>query len=163
MELLRGGQLSNLIKEKKNNNEKFTDEEASTIMRCVFQAVSYIHSLGIVHRDLKPGKALSNNDHTNADNILVGDPNDFETIKIADFGLSAKYDHFSFANLDQHCGTLIFMAPEVALKKEYSRSVDIWSTGIVMYMLLTGGNHPLFTSKDDPESYKDKLKRTTEL
>lgn len=93
----------------------------------------------------------------------MGDPNDFQTIKIADFGLSAKYDHFSFANLDQHCGTLIFMAPEVALKKEYSRSVDIWSTGIVMYMLLTGGSHPLFTQKDDAESYKEKLKNTTEL
>ena len=89
-----------------------------------------------------------------SDNILVGDHNDLSTIKLADFGLSAKYDHSSFTTLDQHCGTLIFMAPEVALKKEYSRSVDIWSTGIIMYMLLTGGSHPLFNSKDDSESYK---------
>ena len=55
------------------------------------------------------------------------------------------------------------MAPEVALKKEYSRSVDIWSTGIVMYMLLTGGSHPLFNSKDNAESYKQKLKKVKEL
>ena len=51
------------------------------------------------------------------------------------------------------------MAPEVALKKEYSKSVDIWSLGIIMYMLLTGGSHPLFTSKDSAESYKAKLRK----
>lgn len=55
------------------------------------------------------------------------------------------------------------MAPEVAFKKEYSKSVDIWSIGIILYMLLTGGNHPLFTSKDDTESYKLKLKKSTSL
>lgn len=51
------------------------------------------------------------------------------------------------------------MAPEVAFKKEYSKSVDVWSTGIVLYMLLTGGSHPLYNSKDSVESYKDKLKK----
>jgi len=55
------------------------------------------------------------------------------------------------------------MAPEVALKKEYSRCVDIWSTGIILYMLLTGGSHPLFSNKDDPESYKLKLKNISAL
>lgn len=92
---------------------------------------------------------------------MVGDSNDFSNIKLADFGLSAKYEHSSFATLDQHCGTLIFMAPEVAFNKEYSKSVDLWSTGIIMYMLLTGGSHPLFTSKDDAVTYKQKLKKIT--
>jgi len=90
---------------------------------------------------------------------LIGDVNDLSTIKLGDFGLSAKYEHSSFITLDQHCGTLIFMAPEVALKKEYSRSVDIWSLGIIMYMLLTGGSHPLFSSRDNAETYKDKLRK----
>ena len=94
------------------------------------------------------------------DNILIGDSSDLTTIKIADFGLSDKYDHVSFRTLDQHCGTLIFMAPEVAFKKEYSKSVDIWSIGIIMYMLLTGGSHPLFSSKDNAETYKEKLKKS---
>ena len=88
MELLNGGQLTQLIKEKKKRNLKFTDEEASNIMKSILNAVAYIHSRGIVHRDLKP------------DNILVGDSNGILTIKIADFGLSAKYDHVSFTTLD---------------------------------------------------------------
>lgn len=91
------------------------------------------------------------------DNILIGDINDLTTVKLADFGLSAKYDHVSFTNLDQHVGTLIFMAPEVALTKQYSKSVDLWSTGIIMFMLLTGGKHPVYTPDDSPESYKNKL------
>lgn len=97
------------------------------------------------------------------DNILVGDVNDMASIKLADFGLSAKYDHVSFRTQDQHVGTLIFMAPEVAFKKEYSKSVDVWSTGIIMYNLLTGGSHPLFTNEDSPDSYKRKLEKIKEL
>jgi calcium/calmodulin-dependent protein kinase I len=52
------------------------------------------------------------------------------------------------------------MAPEVALKKEYSKSVDIWSIGIIMYNLLTGGNHPLYQKSDSVEMYKAKLLKT---
>lgn len=47
------------------------------------------------------------------------------------------------------------MAPEVAFKSEYTKSVDIFSTGIIMHMLLTGGQHPLYSRhKDNAESYK---------
>ena len=56
-------------------------------MAQILQAVQYIHSIGIVHRDLKP------------DNILIGDITDYTTIKIADFGLSAKYGQETFAML----------------------------------------------------------------
>jgi serine/threonine protein kinase len=60
--------------------------------------------------------------------------------------------------MDQHCGTLIYMAPEVALNQEYTKSVDIWSIGIIMYEILTGGKHPLYeSSADSLESYKKKL------
>ncbi len=46
------------------------------------------------------------------------------------------------------------MAPEVAFKKDYSKSVDIWATGIIMFMLLNGGSHPLFKDKENSEEYK---------
>ena len=52
---MKGGQLTKLIKEKKDTNTKFTDEEASMIMKCILNAVLYIHDNGIIHRDLKPG------------------------------------------------------------------------------------------------------------
>ena len=56
MELMGGGQLTELIEERKQSGQQFTDEEASTIMRCIIQSVAYIHQKGIVHRDMKPGK-----------------------------------------------------------------------------------------------------------
>jgi len=56
------------------------------------------------------------------------------------------------------------MAPEVALNQDYSKSVDIWSTGIIMYEILTGGKHPLYEStEDDIESYKRKLQTLRQL
>jgi len=50
------------------------------------------------------------------------------------------------------------MAPEVAFNQEYTRSVDIWSCGIIMFEILTGGKHPLFENEEDSiDSYKKKL------
>jgi serine/threonine protein kinase len=55
MELVQDGRLTDLIKEKFETNGKFTDNEASALMRGIFSAVSYMHEKNIVHRDLKPG------------------------------------------------------------------------------------------------------------
>ena len=93
------------------------------------------------------------------DNILVGDENNLANIKVADFGLSAKYEQFIFKSVEQQVGTLVFMAPEqLVSKKLYSRSVDIFAAGIIMYMLLTGGKHPLYDpSVHNTETYKEQL------
>ena len=96
MELMQD-KLSQLISKRK----KFSDEDASQIIKSIFEAVEYLHNNGIVHRDLKP------------DNILIADANDLSTIKIADFGLSAKYEHECYCSMDQHVGTLIFMVPHM--------------------------------------------------
>jgi len=57
MELIQGGRLTDLIKSKKEANERFTDQESSAMMKGLLSAVAYIHEQGIVHRDLKPGKS----------------------------------------------------------------------------------------------------------
>ena len=80
MELIKDGRLSDLIRSKTAQNGHFTDEEASKIIKSLLEAVEYLHSHNIVHRDLKP------------DNILIDDITDFASVKVADFGLSAKYE-----------------------------------------------------------------------
>lgn len=81
-----------------------SDEEASKVMRSLLKAINYVHQQNIVHRDLKP------------DNILIDDENDLESIKIADFGLSAEYN-FNSIDMITRLGTIIYMAPELYAKK----------------------------------------------
>ncbi len=88
-------------------------------MRGLFEAVAYIHNRGIAHRDLKPGKDSFIT--LPLDNILLGNKNDMSSVKVADFGLSSKYNTLAYTQLQECCGTLIFMAPEVVRKKDYSK------------------------------------------
>lgn len=155
LELCRGGTLHDLIekqakldKDSTDNSEKpLSDEDASKIMRRILEAVSYLHHQGIVHRDLKP------------ENILLCNKNDISSIKLIDFGLTAKYnDAWPLSLLDDHCGTVLYMAPEVALRQEYSKSIDVWSLGIIMYNLLSGGEHPLHQKGESFEKFETKLR-----
>lgn len=61
MEKMEGGTLAQLIREHKDNNRKFTDIEASTLIRSLLEAVNYIHQFDIIHRDIKPGELYINN------------------------------------------------------------------------------------------------------
>ena len=76
------------------------------------------------------------------ENILLAQENDLSGIKIADFGMSIKIESKN-QKISTHCGTLLYMAPEIVLRKYYSKNVDIWSCAIIMYMLFNNGNHPL--------------------
>jgi calcium/calmodulin-dependent protein kinase I len=141
MDCIQGGRLSNLICDKKT----FTDLEASKIMKSILKAVSYIHEMGIIHRDMKTA------------NILLNDPNDLSSVKIIDFGFGDQKGT-ALESYDDHVGTLIYMAPEVASKKDYTKSVDIWAVGIIMHLLLAGGKHPFYIKESDTvESFKKKL------
>lgn len=114
-------------------------------MKGIIDAVSYIHDKGIIHRDLKTA------------NILIDEKTihlEKPTVKIIDFGFGDK----SQSSYDEHMGTLVYMAPEVALNHEYTKSVDIWALGIIMYMLLTGGKHPFFIKNvDNRQTFLKKL------
>lgn len=135
IELLRGGSLKDRL------TQRFSESDAATVMKALFNALSYIHAKEIVHRDIKP------------ENILFAN-SDLSSLKLADFGLSGKLT--TDYTLDDQCGTILFMAPEQAKNKNYSDAVDIWSCGIILYILLTG-KHPLYTPGDDRASYFKKL------
>ncbi|OMJ85529.1 hypothetical protein SteCoe_13146 [Stentor coeruleus] len=139
MEYVRGGTLGAYIKTK-----KISERKAVQVMTGIFQAVEYLHNHGIVHRDLKP------------DNILISHYHDLSTLKIADFGLSTQLEN-GF-KVDDRCGTVLYMAPEQAAHRAYSKEVDIWSCGIILYKLLCKGNHPLYTHSEKAQSYFNKLK-----
>ncbi|OMJ72070.1 hypothetical protein SteCoe_29577 [Stentor coeruleus] len=139
MEYVRGGTLGAYIKTK-----KLSESKAVQAMTGIFRAVDYLHSHGIVHRDLKP------------DNILLSHYHDLSTLKIADFGLSTQLEN-GF-KVDDRCGTVLYMAPEQAANRAYSKEVDIWSCGIILYKLLSKGNHPLYVHNEKIESYFNKLK-----
>jgi calcium/calmodulin-dependent protein kinase I len=88
----------------------------------LLESVAYLHRLGIVHRDLKP------------ENILCGDK--AGDLKIADFGLSKLVHPEEIMKMP--CGTLNYVAPEVLSQKGYGREADIWSVGVIMYLLIRG-------------------------
>jgi serine/threonine protein kinase len=89
------------------------------------RAFQYLQLHNIIHRDLKP------------QNILMTD--DFQTLKLADFGMARSLDQNELAAT--MCGSPLYMAPEVLLKKHYSQKADLWSLGMIMYELLYG-KHP---------------------
>ena len=97
----------------------------SKIMHKMCTAVYYMHSYGIAHRDLKPENVLmSNTDDENID------------IRILDFGLSKIIGPYEKCN--EPYGTLTYCAPEIILDEPYSKAVDLWSLGIMTYLMLSG-------------------------
>ena len=140
MEYIKYGTLSQWMR----NNHDITEDKASLIIGKVLSAVEYLHSMHICHRDIKP------------ENVMISKENDLSSIKIIDFGLSAQ--HFNYLSNNDYCGTFIYMAPEQIEKKLYHFSVDIWSIGILMYMLLNDGKHPFFKKNDKKSDFIKKLK-----
>ena len=139
MEYIKYGTLSHWIK----NHKKITEEDASIILTHVLSAVVYLHSKQICHRDIKP------------ENIMLSKENDLHSIKIIDFGLSAQ--NFDKLMNNDYCGTYIYMAPEQIEKKLYFISVDIWSIGILMFMLLNNGKHPFYFKGDNRKDFMKKI------
>ena len=123
-ELLTGGELYETILK----FQKFNERKAAYIMKQILSALNYLHLKGIVHRDIKPENILVQNDDKK--NKL-----DELHIKLIDFGAS----NFIKENerLTLKVGSPYYIAPEV-LNKCYNEKCDIWSAGVVLYVMLTG-------------------------
>lgn len=125
MELVNGGELFYKIVEKGNYSEK----DAAKIVRQMVLGVDYLHGQGIAHRDLKPENLLCASDTRE-------EYKPFRVV-IADFGLSKTFD--GGQSLETSCGTPDYVAPEVITAEgSYDKSVDMWSCGVITYVLLCG-------------------------
>jgi calcium-dependent protein kinase len=102
----------------------------------IFSAVNYCHKMHIVHRDLKPENIL----------IVSKDREGLPTIKICDFGTSKMFEKGAVQR--KLVGSSYYIAPEV-LKKHYNEKCDVWSCGVIMYILLSA--RPPFGGEDDNE------------
>lgn len=110
-------------------------------MRQAFGALKYLHSNNIAHRDIKP------------ENFLLFKDNNPDNVKLIDFGLSKKLSENEI--MSNPNGTAYYIAPEV-LNGEYDNKCDIWSMGVVLYILLCG--RPPFKGKSNPEIIKSVMK-----
>jgi len=134
MELVTGGELFDKIVQKGH----YTETDAAVLVRKIVDAIAYLHSIGIAHRDLKP------------ENLLLQSEDQDTEVKIADFGLSKIMDHQ--AMMKTACGTPGYVAPEVLQAQGYGPEVDMWSIGVITYILLCG--FPPFYSDELPELFK---------
>ena len=136
-ELLKGGELFDAI----TSNGFFNEVDACFIFKQIMLALNYLHELSIVHRDLKP------------ENIMLVDDKKY-TLKIIDFGAGIELQPGKV--LTTLIGTSYYIAPEV-LKKNYTEKCDIWSCGIILYILLCG--YPPFNGNSNKEIYKEILSK----
>jgi len=120
MEVCSGGELFDRIVEK----EHYTEAEARDCLLSVVDGIRYCHAENIAHRDLKPENLLYDSDSPDA------------TIKLADFGLAKLLDEDSM--MHTACGTPGYVAPEILEGRAYGIEVDMWSIGVIAYILLCG-------------------------
>merc|ERR1712100_1009492 len=122
-ELVTGGELFDKIVEL----GAYTEADAAKLVARMVSAIDYLHSMNIVHRDLKP------------ENLLLKDSSNVSEVKLADFGLSKIVSEGVQKQLMQTaCGTPGYVAPEVLTADGYDKEVDLWSIGVITYILLCG-------------------------
>ncbi|CAE7531375.1 cmk-1 [Symbiodinium sp. KB8] len=135
MELVTGGELFKRLEKK----SVYTEEEARAVIRTLTDAIAFCHNKGVVHRDLKP------------ENILLTDDSPDAQIKIADFGFAKIEDPNNPNSFSTGCGTPGYVAPEILESDNYGKECDIWSLGVIFFILLCG--YPPFMGESQDELF----------
>jgi len=133
-EVVSGGELFDRIVEKGSYSEK----DAAMLIRKLIEALDYLHDKNIVHRDLKP------------ENLLLKSKNEDTEVKLADFGLSKVLGNEVL--MQTACGTPGYVAPEILKAEGYGKGVDLWSVGVITYILLCG--FPPFYNENVPALFE---------
>lgn len=144
LELVTGGELFERIVEK----TFYSESEAAKCVEEILRAVNELHTNGIVHRDLKP------------ENLLYATRADDSPVKIADFGLSKILQEHAL--MQTVCGTPGYCAPEVLRGVAYDAAVDMWSVGVIVYILLCG-YEPFYDDDGDQAMFRKILKANYEF
>ena len=139
-EVLYGGAVLDAILKMKD--ERYTEAEAKVVVRQTLEGIDYMHSHLVIHRDLK------------LENLLLKQQDDLSSVVIADFGLAKRCREKTTSSTrlvkdgeylphakgvdDSAVGTPVYAAPEVVEQKSYGAAVDMWSLGVIVYILVTG-------------------------
>ncbi|KAL3659444.1 hypothetical protein V7S43_015436 [Phytophthora oleae] len=122
-EYMPGGELFERIVKK----NFYSEREARDLVKVLLETIAFCHDADVVHRDLKP------------ENLLLSSKEDDADIKLADFGFAKKSAiQNGDTGLSTACGTPGYVAPEILMSKPYGKEVDIWSIGVITYILLCG-------------------------
>lgn len=135
-ELATGGELLERI----DDLPSFTEGGAAAVVATMLNALAFCHDHGIIHRDIKVENLVWKHKGPNAPLCLV------------DFGISRVIDVSEGAApelLKSICGSLAYTAPETLKRVGYNVGVDIWATGCIAYILLSGGRHPFLDTREN--------------
>ena len=122
-----------------NSRGRFGEKDAAVIIKQILTSLNVIHMNNIVHRDVKP------------ENIMLEDLKRLDQIKLYDFGVACRVEKDK-PWMSEKVGTPYYIAPEV-LSGKYTSKCDIWSAGVIAYMLLSG--KAPFTGSTEAEILKN--------
>ena len=152
MEYIKGKTLKDILLHNyiKNKTYLFHETECFSIIRGILEGIDILHNNKIIHRDIKPENIMLVNNNPNK-------------VKLIDLGLFKKVDDYTEFCKD-YCGTLLYMAPEILTPTpNYNETVDIWACGIIMYILLSGGSHPITNSINLKEKEYKKIMLSSKI
>uniref|UniRef100_A0A7S2QUB8 Calcium-dependent protein kinase n=1 Tax=Chlamydomonas chlamydogama TaxID=225041 RepID=A0A7S2QUB8_9CHLO len=142
MECCAGGELFDRIAEKGH----FSEKAGAEVMRTIVSVVNHCHTMNVIHRDLKP------------ENFLLTSKGSDAVLKATDFGLSRFFKEGQL--LDEIVGSPFYVAPEV-LRRQYGQEADIWSCGVILYILLCGW--PPFHGESTQQIFKHIMSHPLDL